>query len=174
MMDEKDQIIKEFMTVAINFILYIRSIYPPQIFKKTQVFNIPVRQSIHPQLNSYIAKLVDSIGQGSLYLLIKDNGVPIEKYTFKIKKMFGDIDSDLEAYLRAFLLKLSCLDATLGVIKPGLEWCVYVDQETLGFIECDQTEVGIEDGVIIPLKSFNTPALKMEMFVEESSNKAQY
>lgn len=48
--------------VAIHTILYVRQIYPADLFVRRKKYETPVYQSRHPGLNEYIAGAVKAIG----------------------------------------------------------------------------------------------------------------
>jgi hypothetical protein len=48
--------------VAIHTILYVRQIYPADLFVRRKKYETPVYQSRHPDLNEYIAGAVKAIG----------------------------------------------------------------------------------------------------------------
>eukprot|EP00961_Rhodomonas_salina_P073691 990379-Rhodomonas_salina.1 len=45
----------EFLEAATHTLLYIRNVYPPEIFDRRRKYNVPVRQSRHKELNDYIS-----------------------------------------------------------------------------------------------------------------------
>lgn len=49
--------------VAIHTILYVRQVYPPELFVRRRKYDTPVFQSRHPDLNEYIATAVNSISE---------------------------------------------------------------------------------------------------------------
>ncbi|KAI1381857.1 DNA-binding protein [Hypoxylon crocopeplum] len=51
----------QFLTVCIHNILYYRSIYPAQTFLTSRAFNLPVHQSRHPKVCSWIHDAVDAV-----------------------------------------------------------------------------------------------------------------
>ncbi|KAI1779664.1 DNA-binding protein [Hypoxylon cercidicola] len=51
----------QFLTVCIHNILYYRSIYPPQTFLASKAYNLPVHQSRHPKVCSWIGDAVDAV-----------------------------------------------------------------------------------------------------------------
>lgn len=50
-----------FLTVSIHTILYYRNIYPKQTFLSAKAFNLPVHQSRHPKVCSWINDAVDAV-----------------------------------------------------------------------------------------------------------------
>ncbi|KUI63653.1 DNA polymerase zeta processivity subunit [Cytospora mali] len=50
-----------FLTVSIHTILYYRGIYPKQTFLSAKAFNLPVHQSRHPKVCSWINDAVDAV-----------------------------------------------------------------------------------------------------------------
>ncbi|KAI1502387.1 DNA-binding protein [Biscogniauxia marginata] len=51
----------QFLTVCIHNILYYRSLYPAQTFLTSRAYNLPVHQSRHPRLCSWIRDAVDAV-----------------------------------------------------------------------------------------------------------------
>jgi mitotic spindle assembly checkpoint protein MAD2B len=47
--------------VAIHTILYVRQVYPPDIFVRRKKYETPVYQSRHPSLNEYISGAVKAV-----------------------------------------------------------------------------------------------------------------
>lgn len=50
-----------FLTVCIHNILYYRNIYPAQTFLTSRAYNLPVHQSRHPKVCSWIRDAVDAL-----------------------------------------------------------------------------------------------------------------
>lgn len=50
-----------FLTVAIHTILYYRGIYPKETFLSAKAFNLPVHQSRHPKVCSWINDAIDAV-----------------------------------------------------------------------------------------------------------------
>lgn len=53
----------EAIEVILNHILYIRGVYPAQIFKKRRVYNTPVFIVAFPALSSYLANVLKTVQQ---------------------------------------------------------------------------------------------------------------
>ncbi|KAI1468841.1 DNA-binding protein [Daldinia caldariorum] len=51
----------QFLTICIHNILYYRSIYPSQTFLTSRAYNLPVHQSRHPKVCSWIRDAVDAV-----------------------------------------------------------------------------------------------------------------
>jgi len=88
-------IVGEFLEAAVHTILCIRGVYPRVIFRAARKFNAPVRMSIHKDLNTYIAEIVEgaykSMKMGivhKLELVIreakKESIYTVEKYVFEV------------------------------------------------------------------------------------------
>ncbi|KAG9126403.1 hypothetical protein FRC07_003552 [Ceratobasidium sp. 392] len=122
--------IVEFLEVAIHTILFIRGVYPPDLFVRRKKWEVPVYQSRHPALNEYIS------GAGTverMVIVIKDNrDVALERFIFSLKVMVEPTpmemnrwDKDtvikdalpflaLPQHFRAFLVKLSMVEGQLS------------------------------------------------------------
>lgn len=68
----------ESVEVAIHTILYVRQIYPADLFIRRKKYDTPVFQSRHPALNEYISHAVKAIGD--------------ELVLVWVSKLFGGID----------------------------------------------------------------------------------
>jgi hypothetical protein len=53
----------ELVEVAIHTILYVRQIYPAELFVRRKKYDTPVFQSRHPALNEYISGAVKAVGE---------------------------------------------------------------------------------------------------------------
>ncbi|XDG07238.1 hypothetical protein ABKA04_006853 [Annulohypoxylon sp. FPYF3050] len=51
----------QFLTICIHNILYYRSIYPAETFLTSRAYNLPVHQSRHPKVCSWIRDAVDAV-----------------------------------------------------------------------------------------------------------------
>ncbi|KAI1394003.1 DNA-binding protein [Hypoxylon trugodes] len=51
----------QFLTICIHNILFYRSIYPAQTFLTSRAYNLPVHQSRHPKVCSWIRDAVDAV-----------------------------------------------------------------------------------------------------------------
>lgn len=56
-------ILSEFIEIYITQILYLRSIYPRQIFRKHKAYGLPVFCSIYPPLNEYLKESIKAIDE---------------------------------------------------------------------------------------------------------------
>ncbi|KAF9376510.1 MAD2 mitotic arrest deficient-like 2 [Podila verticillata] len=54
-------VLSEFLEVAIHMILFVRGIYPPELFESTQKYSCPLKTARHPDLVSYIQHIVQGI-----------------------------------------------------------------------------------------------------------------
>ncbi|KAK0465630.1 DNA-binding protein [Desarmillaria tabescens] len=54
--------ITDFIEVAVHTILYVRQIYPADLFIRRKKYDTPVFQSRHPALNEYISGAVKAVG----------------------------------------------------------------------------------------------------------------
>ncbi|KAI0756843.1 DNA-binding protein [Daedaleopsis nitida] len=130
--------IAEFIEVAIHTILYLRQVYPPDLFVRRRKYDTAVFQSRHPALNDYIAgavrALTDELALGNVdkvIMVIKSaDERPLERYIFAVRNTLEvesynkdtsvedaiSLDS-LSQYLRSFMVKLNMLEAQLGQIN---------------------------------------------------------
>ncbi|KAI0830474.1 DNA-binding protein [Trametes gibbosa] len=126
------------LEVAIHTILYVRQVYPPDLFVRRRKYDAPVYQSRHPALNEYIAGAVkaitDELALGTVdkvVVLIKSaDEKPLERFIFALRSTLqvesynkdtsveGAMSSaSLGQYFRSFLLKLNMIEAQLGQLE---------------------------------------------------------
>ncbi|KAF7311061.1 HORMA domain-containing protein [Mycena chlorophos] len=134
--------ITEFIEVAIHSILYVRQVYPADLFIRRKKYDTPVFQSRHPALNEYISKAVKAIGEQMLtgnlekvavviknreqealerFLFSVENMIHIEDYDKKTGVQEALSASDLGQYFRGFLVKLNMIESSLGQLPTGDE-----------------------------------------------------
>ena len=190
-------IVIEVLEVAVNLILYVRNIYPDGIFQRSKIYNCSVMMCQHPDVNAYIKDVLDSIkcfvADGTIekvVIQITNNNIPLERFVFEMK-LTNNTDRqcyfDMEAHLRAVLLKLNTCEAMLKPVPDDSSFQVlaYTRSSTLSKMEAginfpefpwvvveDKTKYELSDPLIIPLRSCNTNALKLQCYVEEYSNKS--
>ncbi|KAG2756406.1 DNA-binding protein [Suillus brevipes Sb2] len=136
--------ITEFIEVAIHTILYVRQIYPADLFVRRKKYDTPVFQSRHPALNEYISGTVKAVSDelvlgnvDKVVVVIEDrNRVALERFIFPVQNMI-EVESynkdtsvqdamssaKLGQYFRSFLIKLNMIESQLGVLElpPGDE-----------------------------------------------------
>ncbi|TFK94391.1 DNA-binding protein [Polyporus arcularius HHB13444] len=127
--------VAEFIEVAIHTILYVRQVYPAELFVRRRKYDTPVFQSRHPALNEYVAGAVraitDELALGTLdkvVMVIKTaDEKPLERFIFAVRSTLeveaynkdtsveGAISvASLGQYFRSFLVKLTMIEAQLG------------------------------------------------------------
>ncbi|KAF9269936.1 DNA-binding protein [Marasmius fiardii PR-910] len=125
----------EFIEVAIHTILYVRQVYPADLFVRRKKYDTPVFQSRHPALNEYISGAVKAVGEELVHgnvekviVVIKDKDQStLERFIFSIDTMIQvepfDKDTSVEdamsshalgQYFRSFLVKLNFVESQLG------------------------------------------------------------
>ncbi|KAG2149567.1 DNA-binding protein [Suillus cothurnatus] len=130
--------ITEFIEVAIHTILYVRQIYPADLFVRRKKYDTPVFQSRHPALNEYISGTVKAVSDelvlgnvDKVVVVIKDrNQFTLERFIFSVQNMI-EIESynkdtsvqdamssaQLGQYFRSFLIKLNMIESQLGLLE---------------------------------------------------------
>jgi len=130
----------EFIEVAIHTILYVRQVYPTDLFVRRKKYDTPVFQSRHPALNEYISGAVKAIGEelvlgnvDKVVVVIKDKeDIGLERFIFSIRNMIqvesfqkdssvqdAMSSTSLGQYFRSFLVKLSMIESQLGQLYIG-------------------------------------------------------
>ncbi|OWT35815.1 mitotic spindle assembly checkpoint protein MAD2B [Cryptococcus neoformans Bt1] len=135
--------IASFLEISLHTILCIRQIYPPTTFTRRRAHGVPVYQSRHPTVRSYISQVIANVGQEinegrlkRMTVVIKSvlTGLPVERMIFDIGYLSGldgrkDVGltgapnaDELGLMLRGFLIKLSSLD---GQLLDNNEECTF-------------------------------------------------
>ncbi|XP_006454068.1 hypothetical protein AGABI2DRAFT_196792, partial [Agaricus bisporus var. bisporus H97] len=130
--------IAEFIEVAIHTILFVRQVYPADVFVRRKKYETPVYQSRHPALNEYISGAVKAVRDEmelgkveKVIVAIRDqNQVALERFIFSIDHMVQveafDKDacvenamtpSNLVQYFRSFLIKINMIESVLGQLE---------------------------------------------------------
>ncbi|XP_072036246.1 mitotic spindle assembly checkpoint protein MAD2B-like [Amphiura filiformis] len=193
-------ILCEFLEVAIHQILYTRQIYPSGIFESRKKYNVPVQLSRHPDVNQYITDVLQGIKpliikqevQCLTVVILSPDRKPIERYVFELAPPTEPPAEDdsylmiLEQSLRAFLLRINTCDSLLQEIPQDCSFNVLVytkasatldmedSQFVQGFpwIEADTELSSLPDAKMIPLKTMSSHIIKMQLYVEETSDKS--
>ncbi|KAI0719948.1 DNA-binding protein [Cerioporus squamosus] len=143
--------VAEFIEVAIHTILYVRQIYPAELFVRRRKYDTPVFQSRHPALNEYIAGAVraitDELALGTLdkvVMVIKTaDEKPLERFIFAVRNTLeveaynkdtsveGAISvASLGQHFRSFLVKLNMIEAQLGqMYLDDLSFAIIIELE---------------------------------------------
>lgn len=58
---ELDNYLTEFIECSIHSILYVRGIYPAVLFEQRMYLGVSVWQSRHPEINTYIRRVIDNV-----------------------------------------------------------------------------------------------------------------
>ncbi|KAF9963746.1 MAD2 mitotic arrest deficient-like 2 [Modicella reniformis] len=98
-------VLSEFFEVAIHMILFVRGIYPPELFESTQKYGCPIKTARHPGLLSYIQQIVRSIRvelqKDSIHKIcvvtLGPTGQAIERFVFEASVLRAFEDSILQA-----------------------------------------------------------------------------
>ncbi|KRT79793.1 hypothetical protein AMK59_8001, partial [Oryctes borbonicus] len=141
----------EFFEVTIHNILYIRKLYPHQIFKKTKKYGVIVYQSVHPKINEYIAECLKAIHFHLKLKYLKTVCVCIlmknevtERYIFDIAHSkdgnIEDLYIHLERDFRDFCLKLHTASNYLDRLLNDATFIIQLHVSEYNSIEFNENE----------------------------------
>jgi mitotic spindle assembly checkpoint protein MAD2B len=141
----------DFLTITLHTILSIRSLYPPSSFLTTRAYNLPVSQSRHPSVCTWIttsiAHLQPLLLSSSLscitFVIFSSSGQVLERYLFDVSRFPVDIGEkekwtefeegrgmqfvDIEEQLRATLKKLQIAGGRLSLLPEGCTFTLVVE-----------------------------------------------
>ncbi|KAI8057760.1 DNA-binding protein [Syncephalis plumigaleata] len=176
---ETVDVVCDFLETAIHMILYIRELYPPHLFERQKKYNVPVHVARHPELVEYVKDMIRAcrpdLEKGAVericLVVVNKAYTPVERFVFEIDALIdpksidkeavaegGLTAADVEAYLRAFLLKISLCDAVLHPNPPDCTFALVLQ---------------LNDAKLIPMKSMDTGLMKVQLFVEETELKTK-
>jgi len=169
---------------VIHTILFIREIYPPELFERTQLFNVPVQRCRAPELNEYIHDVVESLRdfiereelERVAVQINEKNGTPLERFvidvTFAVLKNTTDL-THLERTLRFFLIRLNFCASQLTSIPKECTFnvLIYTSNEITdpAWIEPERVNFLTQNVTLIPLRSARTGPLKLQLYVEKAN-----
>lgn len=150
--DAASDIVIEILEVFINHILYVREIYPSQIFRKRKIYDCPVFVSIYPNVTNYIMdtlttarKLKKSNQLKRMELVVyRDDDWIYEKYAFEIAddSLFATARKgedayllDLEQQLRTALYSLSERCKTFEKLPEDARFRIQLHTSQSAFME---------------------------------------
>lgn len=185
----------EAIEVILNHILYIRGVYPAQIFKKRRVYNTPVFIVAFPALNSYLANilktvqnlLTNAVQQLKLELIIYSNEAE-HKESYFLEMQPGQADftqdqylMDYEQQLRAALYKFADRVKHLPKLGQNAKFKVHIhttqttftqlshDAQYQEFLWLQSTEsphqLKQQKLCLLPLSKVDKVGLRMEAYI---------
>ncbi|XP_030375752.1 mitotic spindle assembly checkpoint protein MAD2B [Scaptodrosophila lebanonensis] len=140
-------ILLEAIEVLVNHLLYVRGVYPPQIFKKRRVFNTPVFVSIYPPLNNYLTNILNAAQellrrqelQCLEVIIYRDDMEHMESYRCELESLPNGQDDQYlllyEQQLRAALYKLSERLKPLPKLTEDAKFKVHLHTTQSAFIQ---------------------------------------
>ncbi|KAH8414031.1 hypothetical protein KR222_002838 [Zaprionus bogoriensis] len=145
----------EAIEVLLNHLLYIRGVYPAQIFKKRRVYNTPVFMAAFPALNCYLGNVLKAVlhllqEQQQLQLeavIYADEGEQhLESYMLEVQPIEAQLQPrgqdqyllEYEEQLRAALYRLAERVKKLPKLPPGARFKVHIHTTQARFTQFSQ------------------------------------
>eukprot|EP00039_Didymoeca_costata_P022028 m.3488 g.3488 ORF g.3488 m.3488 type:complete len:203 (-) comp2780_c0_seq1:174-782(-) len=196
-MDEGVKVLEEFLEAALHTILFVRNVYPAELFERRKKYEVPIQMSRHPELNSYILSVISSLSpwikQGIVdkvsVVITNENRDPLERFLFELltpaewENNVTLSHDELERALRGFLLKLSISDAFLSPLPKDCTFAILVhthdtpatqqDWVSAGPDMTEQQHPNAKSAVVVPLKSAHLGFTTMQLVVQESEFKTK-
>ncbi|RKP24512.1 DNA-binding protein [Syncephalis pseudoplumigaleata] len=199
---ETVDVVSDFLETAIHMILYIRELYPPHLFERQKKYNVPVHVARHPELVAYVKDMIRAcrpdLEKGAVericLVVVNKAYTPVERFVFEIDALIdpksADKDTaaedgltavDVEAYLRAFLLKISLCDAVLHPNPPDCTFALVLQlndgtpsatQNGFPWVPDDQPKDALcpdQSAKLIPIKSMDTGLMKVASHAGQST-----
>ncbi|KAG2156655.1 DNA-binding protein [Suillus bovinus] len=177
--------ITEFIEVAIHTILYVRQIYPADLFVRRKKYDTPVFQSRHPALNEYISGTVKAVSdelvlvssqhqlhippavkslikQGNVdkvVVVIKDrNQVALERFIFSVQNMI-----EVESYNKDTSVQEAMSSAQLSQYFRSFLIKLNMIESQLGFLELPTGDEA-SFAIVLELKENTAPSASKDNF----------
>jgi mitotic spindle assembly checkpoint protein MAD2B len=126
--DAYNDVMLEFLEVAIHQVLFVRRVYPPGFFDKRQKYGIIVQMCNQKLLNDYIKNVLDGIGVllrkdavQKVELLILEQKKPVESFVFAVSKQNNSIIMEkgvelekLKQHLKGSFLRIALSASMIG------------------------------------------------------------
>ncbi|KAI8910791.1 DNA-binding protein [Gorgonomyces haynaldii] len=118
----------ELVHVSVHQLLYMRKIYPEELFEKASYRGLTVYQSRHPMLNDWISNAVKQLKNPKITQIsvVFAKECVLEQWTFELEKRTGGTED-----LRLGLMALIQHCAGLKDLPQDTTWSIQVD--------CDQS-----------------------------------
>ncbi|XP_012289114.1 mitotic spindle assembly checkpoint protein MAD2B [Orussus abietinus] len=189
-------ILLEFLEVAIHNILYVRKLYPEEIFVRRKVYSTAVHVSQHPELNEYIQNVLIAIRElitedennvKAVNLVFYDKRrVPLEKFVFDLLLLQAN-SSEQDPYflktedaLRTICLKLLICESYLKPLPEDCTFTIEVSTNESAHItlsenpKCENFPWIINENrsemgkrSLLPLKTVNTEIITLQIYAME-------
>ena len=112
-------LLMDLLETIVHQLLYVRCVYPNNVFEPRIKFGVPVKRCVHPKVNSFIEKKLKSISQFDFkdlkcvdVVILKGNSeeegiLSVQIDENSLKSPFNE--DEVERHFRAFLLKINSL-----------------------------------------------------------------
>jgi len=188
----------EFLEVLIHQVLFLRDLYPKNIFADRKKFGLPVKMSSHPWVNNYVTRTLDSLvtvlknknggdGVDGVVVVVAEEGtgrvverfvVELEQYS--LRQMLGLRDEfliQLEMTFVSFLLRLTQSVGDLPPPRADSRWWLELSTNQGGALRLtsslDWCLAATEPAPprhtsILPVMAAITP-IRLQLFIEKIS-----
>ncbi|KAF8711799.1 HORMA domain, partial [Rhizoctonia solani] len=134
--------------VAIHTILFIRGVYPPDLFVRRRKWDAPVYQSRHPALNEYIAGAVAAVRDelllgtvDKMVMVIKSGqDIALERYIFSLQTVVQPGPSEMSRWNKDMSSKFVAVSRVApafsfvsGKVNPGFPFSLTLIAEDMSF-----------------------------------------
>ncbi|GAA5927695.1 hypothetical protein JCM3775_006057 [Rhodotorula graminis] len=148
------KLVRDYLEVAFHTILYIRQVYPAELFHQVKKYNVPTWQSRASPLNAYLGRVLECIHEeldkGTIrrvILVIKETAgdeTPLERFVFEFEWLVsqsalpkdgddftpqkdGLAQGDVEPLFHACLLKLNLSQSLLKRLSQEVTFAIILE-----------------------------------------------
>ncbi|GAA5889806.1 hypothetical protein JCM8208_001136 [Rhodotorula glutinis] len=148
------KLVRDYLEVAFHTLLYIRQVYPAELFHQVKKYNVPVWQSRASPLNAYLGRVLEclheELDKGTIrrvILVIKEatgDETPLERFVFEFEWLVpqrelpkdgddftpqkdGLAEGDIEPLFHACLLKLNLSQSLLKRLTQEVTFAIILE-----------------------------------------------
>ncbi|XP_034947753.1 mitotic spindle assembly checkpoint protein MAD2B [Chelonus insularis] len=183
-------ILAEFLEIAFHGILYIRNLYPQEIFTKKKIYSTGIFISEHPEINEYIRNVIQTIRELLLqseesikkinFVFLDKEKKPLETFVFDLYNFRLDgreKDSyflKTEMAMREFYLKLMASPNYLKKLPEDSSFIIEIETHEAAHIGLSENEKCQEFPWLIKELSDNSNNTTANLLLPLSTFKTEY
>lgn len=148
--NDQTELISEFLENIVHHILFLRKIYPQELFEKVTLSEFSFYYCHHSLLKNYLSDLIESIKEKifkqeilKFILNIEKDGKIIESFIFKFLFKFSSSPNLEEIYMnfKPFFEKLNHIEKILGISNEDTTFSIQIHlRNSESFSEWKQIE----------------------------------
>lgn len=192
---DHNDLILEFLEVAVNAILHSRKIYASSAFVERKKYGIPVRITTHPRIKKYIIECLKTARQllegnylKTFTVVLIKRSKTVERHIFELSYLGSEHHDDYyvltEEAFRSYILNLALSanpslfmgndDCSFSIeltttVQSSVELSDSPAQAHFPWLEVEADTESVPKYSIVPLKTIFTEEVCLQMYIESNS-----